>query len=63
MKKIEKINNVWITNYGNVFKFHENSYMGYWEKVKLTQNKGYLYLRTTKDGKSISLAVHRLVGK
>lgn len=63
MKKIEKINNVWITNYGNVFKFHENSYMGYWEKVKLTQNKGYLYLRATKNSKSISLAVHRLVGK
>lgn len=63
IKKIKELNNIWISNYGNVFRFYENSYMGYWKKVKPVKNKEYLYLKTTKNNKNISIAIHRLVGK
>lgn len=63
IKKIEELRDTWVSNYGNVFKFYNNNYTGYWKKLKLTKNKNYLYLKTSKNKKGISLAIHRLVGK
>ena len=48
---------------GNLLFYFFRSRLIYWKKLKLTKNKNYLYLKTSKNKKGISFAIHRLVGK